>query len=283
MKQTTNNPPDKSPVDDLFARRLGQHSIVPDKAAWERLQSKMAGQPEARVLAFWQNPMVHRYAAAACVSALLLVGGWLLLRPTDGTITRQNQIATAGTSQKTAKANITKKGQSNLENRIKDQRIAVQRSENQGLVQQPATSSVSKFAEKMIAQTRRSEKQLIPTPKPVNQRPGSQLAKTETLPTEISPITIPAKPVAEQVLIVTIAEPDALIEARQAANWSESAEKTLVVDVSAQPTRNNSLFQQLKRVREGNGLELAGNDDQSLLSRAYQTIKKKTNNKSLKQ
>ena len=96
MKQDTNNPPSASPVDDLFARRLGQHSVVPDKAVWGRLQSKMAGKQEVRVLAFWQNPVLHRYAAAACVSALLLAGGWLLLRPTAGTTTRQNQMVMSG-------------------------------------------------------------------------------------------------------------------------------------------------------------------------------------------
>lgn len=283
MKQDTNNQPDKSPVDDLFARRLGQHSVAPDKAGWERLQAKMAGKKEARVLVFWQNPTVYRYAAAACVSALLLAGGWLLLRSADGVKTSQNQIATTKTGQKTREINATKNGRDNTGNRVADQQIMQQSVNQQLVVDKPATAFIPKLTEKMVAQTKRGVNQAIHVTKPVDQGSDDLVIQTETTPISISPITVPAKPVAEQILIVTIAEPDALIEARQAANWSESAEKTLVVDVSPKPTKGRRILQQVVRVRNGEGVELAGDADQGLLSRAFQTIKNKVNNKSLKQ
>lgn len=286
MKQDTNNPQDKSSVDDLFARRLGQHSIAPDKAGWERLQSKMAGKPEARVLTFWQNPTLHRYAVAACVSALLLAGGWgwLLLRSADGVMTRQNQVATTKTGQKTEQIGIKEGRQRSSNDRIADQQIVERLVESQRVSARKSKAiSTPELAEKMIAQTKRSASQPVRAIKPVERHPDSQLAETGAIPIAINPITAPTKPVAEQVLIVTIAEPDALIEARQAANWSESAEKTLIVDVSPKPTKGRRILQQVVRVRNGAGLELAGNDDQSLLSRAFQTIKNKTNNKPLKQ
>ena len=284
MKQDTNNQPDKSPVDDLFARRLGQHSIAPDKAGWEKLQAKMTGKPEARVVVFWRNPTVHRYAAAACVSALLLTGGWLLLRPTDDVSTRQNQMATTATGQKTRQTNAIKGRRGNADNRVANQQIAAQEPANQqSMSQQSVTSSVSKRTEKLADQTKWGANQSGQAAKPVDQYADDQVVKIETTPTSISLITVPTKPVAEQVLIVTIAEPDALIEARQAANWSESAEKTLAVDVVQKPAKSGKFLQQVARVRNGNGIELAGDADQGLLSRAFQTIKNKTNNKSLKQ
>ncbi len=291
MKQDTNSPPVKLPVDDLFARRLGQHSIAPDKAGWERLQAKMAGQPEAPVLAFWRNPIVYRYAAVACVSALLLAGGWWLQRSTDGVNTPRNQVAASGNRKNSgAVVNHRNKPQS----RQPTEQLAVQQSQQSILPQQEIRPNVraaaknepvavQRLTEIRIAQTKELRNQSMPKQPEIGQKPATQLAKIETMPTAISPISVSPKPVAEQVLIVTIAEPDALIEARQAANWSESAERTLVVDVAQKPVKSGKFLQQVARVRNGEGLELAGDADQSLLSRAFQTIKNKANNKSLKQ
>ncbi len=284
MKQDINNPPAKSPVDDLFAHWLRQHRIAPDKAGWERLQAKMTKKQEPSVLTFWQNPAVYRYAAAACVSALLLAGGWLLLRPDDGVATRQNPVAASQTSQKAGQANSMRNGRSNLGNRIADQQLTQQQPvSQQPVVQQPATVSLPEQPEKMVAQTKRAANRPTYAIDPIGQDPDGQVTKNETVPTPISQTSVPTKPVAEQVLIVTIAEPDALIEARQAANWSESVEKTLVVDVAQKPTKGRRILQQVARVRNGDGIELAGDADQGLLSRAFQTIKNKANNKPLKQ
>lgn len=251
----------------------------------------MAGQPEAPVLAFWRNPIVYRYAAVACVSALLLAGGWWLQRSTDGVNTPRNQVAASGNRKNSgAVVNHRNKPQS----RQPTEQLAVQQSQQSILPQQEIRPNVraaaknepvavQRLTEIRIAQTKELRNQSMPKQPEIGQKPATQLAKIETMPTAISPISVSPKPVAEQVLIVTIAEPDALIEARQAANWSESAERTLVVDVAQKPVKSGKFLQQVARVRNGEGLELAGDADQSLLSRAFQTIKNKANNKSLKQ
>jgi hypothetical protein len=299
MKQDTNNPPEESPVDALFARRLGQHSIAPPKAGWERLQARVSGQPETRVLLFWQNPVTYRYAAAACVMALLLAGGWLLLGPRSSALMPENELATSVKNKNRANGFTKKQPRQQQTQPINQAEELAQKQMPQptlGVLNQKqkpiypnanGALTVRKTTQQkpgtQLAIINQAEQNAAKTELKFDEPKPIQLAKTEIRPSSASAISPQTKLVSEQVLVVTIAEPDALIEARQAANWSESAEKTLVVEVAKQPTKGRKLLDQLKRVRDGEGLELAGNDDQSLLSRAFQTIKNKTNNKPIKQ
>jgi hypothetical protein len=279
MKQDINKLRDESPVDELFARRLARHSVKPDPAAWERLQTRLAGDSAPRIVVFWQNPAVVRYAAAACVTLLLLAGGWWFLRPLDEILIVHNQRVTQPEKREQLPKTVP----------TTDRPLPPMTRQTQPMIARNArTLPSSNPAGQAVANAKRAE------PKPArsnalpNQQPGEQLAQTEIKPLTISSVTVPKpteKPITGRVLVVTIAEPDALIEARQAANWSESAEKIIVMADRANPTATDSnLSAQRRRGNRGVGATVASTDDQSLLNLAYRAIKNKvTTNKSLKQ
>ncbi|WP_128545587.1 hypothetical protein [Larkinella soli] len=61
----------RHPVDDLFASRLRDHSLKPERASWNELQRRMQGrEKERRSFVWW-------YAAAAGIAVVLLAGWWV--------------------------------------------------------------------------------------------------------------------------------------------------------------------------------------------------------------
>lgn len=78
----------KHPIDDLFASRLRDHSIKPERASWEELQRRI-GAKEKR-----KTPFIGWYAAAASVGVVLLAAWWLWSNDKTGILGKQeNPIA----------------------------------------------------------------------------------------------------------------------------------------------------------------------------------------------
>lgn len=90
--------------------------------------------------------------------------------------------------------------------------------------------------------------------------------------------TLSKQPKLERVLVVTIAEPEALLVARLAGKPSVDAKTDVVVNTNGpeEETKPTSLWQQVKRIKQGNVFahnNKPADDDQSLLSRAYTGLK----------
>ncbi|RYF58670.1 MAG: hypothetical protein EOO39_34000 [Cytophagaceae bacterium] len=100
------------------------------------------------------------------------------------------------------------------------------------------------------------------------QNPTEQIA-------DAKPITKPS-PVTERVLVVTIAEPEALVAARAAKASMEEKAALAQNEKSAKDTKSSSLWQQIKRVKEGEVFARQDNtnkDESGLLGRAYNGLK----------
>ena len=103
----------KHPIDDLFARKLGNNKIEPSAEAWKKLQSKL--QPDDESMRLVIMPTWQTWAVAAGVSAVL-VAGWLVLDRPSATTDRQlagnvqklqKQIASATPQKGVSKATQT--------------------------------------------------------------------------------------------------------------------------------------------------------------------------------
>ncbi len=263
-----NNPPAKSPVDDLFARRLQQHSVTPDPAGWQRLQDRIAAKQTGPVaLAFWQRPVVMRYAAAACVVAVLLLGVWWF-GPTNAP-----QIATR-------KPALLQQQTQHEQPSAVPQWVHLP---TQMVTQNSRSLPMQKQVKASLAYQQQPSKKPLLTPPIAGAQPVAQLAQTTPPPPPSSTATTTPTPRSEQVLVVTIAEPNMLIEARQAANWSESPEKMIVLKAAPNPAKDSSRLAERSRIEAGKRMDLADNDEQSLVLKAYQVIRNKFTKKTLKQ
>ncbi|MBN8822863.1 MULTISPECIES: hypothetical protein [unclassified Spirosoma] len=299
------NQSEKQPIDDLFARKLGNMSLPPSADGFERLQARMGKRiPEARVV-FWQNPTIQRYmAAAAC---LILVGlfGWLYrpvgTAPTGG----ENQVATntphnqtgrqklrpkTGITQKAEESQATSEGKKATELSLPTQeeqialveKSAVRVKQADRSVRQPvkdykpSTKRIpSTTQEPVLAQNKPVE---APTKQDVNTTPSIEKPTVPEQVADVKPTTKPTAP-AERVLVVTIAEPEALVAARQAAKAS-GEEKATVASTEKQEKdpKATGLWQQVKRFKEGELFARRDNDnssseDRGLLGRAYSGLK----------
>ena len=293
---------EKQPIDDLFARKLGNMSLPPSPDGFERLQARMGqGKQEARVV-FWRNPAMQRYMAAAACLLLVCLFGWLYW-PADSKVIQGEQVATnqssilLPTKKKTIERQVDQPSERSTLKTITPDLI------NQE-VNKEQLAEVSKPAEV----NRRNRVVALPT---IN-RP--QMTIVNTLPvtneavlaqaTTVDPKTKPevmtpdvimptAKPaseqvadnklvtkptqVAERVLVVTIAEPEALVAARQAAKVA--VEEKPVVAANEKPVKESKvggLWQQVKRIKQGELFarqDNGNNDDRGLLGRAYSGLK----------
>jgi hypothetical protein len=297
MKKRT----EKQPVDDLFARRLKNMSLPPNPDGFARLQAQMGqSEPERRVV-FWQNPVVQRYMAVAACLLLTCLFGWLYLttetprgsettvavnRPATLTEEKQRheqsksevEVAATGPNSDRQVPNLTAPETTNSS-----------LAESSKLTVSPSTNDKHRIA----TATRRVNK-TAPQAKPTV-TPTGELAKTETNSPSAEPITErqiatttdKPTPVTERVLVVTIAEPKAVIAARQLTKQPNDEEDVAAVtDKSEKDSKAASLWQQVKRVKQGEifARKDAGEDERGLLGRAYSGLKQTFDkDKSIKQ
>ncbi|MFD2938071.1 hypothetical protein [Spirosoma flavum] len=288
---------EKLPIDDLFARKLGNMSLPPSADGFERLQARMGQQKPDMQVVFWRNPAMPRYIAAAACLLVVCLFGWLYW-PTDGTIEpSQEQVAAnqpvISSPKKSARKQLDQQ-QNKVAPDIKmpalsgqevnsDQVAITDKSSGRnksytGLASRPLASeeTIKTVAdEPVLAQTNPTKVEtktntLLPgIVTPTGQATTEQVAETKTIAKSL--------PATERVLVVTIAEPQALIAARQAAR--ASVEESAIVaqsDKLEKETKAGGLWQQVKRIKQGEIFarqDNAGNDDRGLLGRAYNGLK----------
>lgn len=292
-------PIEKLPIDELFARKLGNMSLPPKADGFERLQARMGqGKPEAKIV-FWQNPSVQRYMAAAACLLLVCLFGWLYWPAGKGTVSDDTQMAVNKSvvpermpiqNQKEKVQPVENEGpdvkapdlleqKAAVEQLAKADKPSVNKSDTGRPLKQsqktakPSLKDVAPVAnEPVLAQIKSVERKPEPTTSPMTN--PTNVATSEQL-AENKIVSKPA-PAAERVLVVTIAEPEALVAARQAAVASIEEKSTVAVaDKSAKEAKGNSLWQQVKRIKQGEVLARGDNSDNesSLLGRAYSGLK----------
>ena len=299
---------EKQPVDDLFARKLKNMTLPPSPDGFTRLQARMGrGEPEGRVI-FWRNPVVLQYMAVAACLLMICLFGWLYLSaetPLSGaaTVSVNKPIGSPEKQHPRKQPNLDLKVGVTATGSIPDrktpasadseaidlpfaerERVAVGKSIND-----------NRRAARTDRTTRRVETTFHDTPPAVPITPTERVAGTEanTLPVEpksenqVAAVTNKPASVAERVLIVTIAEPKALLAARQVVE-SPSGEQGIVA-VDDRPEKENkaaNLWQQVKRMKQGEvfARKDVNDDERGLISRAYSGLKQTLDkDKSVKQ
>ncbi|GAB3987105.1 hypothetical protein GCM10028807_06100 [Spirosoma daeguense] len=288
MKEHT----EKQPIDDLFARKLGNLSMKPSSDGFERLQARMGqSAPEARIV-FWRNPVIQRSLAAAACLALVCLAGWQYW-PSSPKI-GEAQVAIIETSKAVDKnPNATKSETLDLATKkptqdvvIAEQNLAVNNDQlavttktkrsietTQKNSQEQNVETTNKRSETTLAQVEPTSNQAkttdnvvpdVATVQPVNSK---QIATSETMVKSI--------PASERVLVVTIAEPEGLVASRQ-EKASPEAHSFDNDENADKGSKSGSLWKQVKRFKEGEIFargDNRANEDRGLLSRAYSGLK----------
>lgn len=296
MKKHTEKPP----IDDLFARKLGNMSLPPSADGFERLQARMNQQkPEPR-LVFWHNSTVQPYMAAAACLALVCLFGWLYWPSGSVNGPGQNDMAVNENAREKPKSDHQRPSNNQLQPKATEEtptglepaEDATQLADNNEPVNKKVTNSVSEGLkatkgvgrapsvikqvedEAVIAQTKTVENKNNTTPNtPINVNPIETLSTDRVAENKAVAKPIPA---AERVLEVTIAEPQALVAARQEAKAIIEEKAAVAQNDKADKETKGSLWQQVKRIKQGEVFarqDDANNEDRGLLERAYSGLK----------
>lgn len=291
---------EKAPIDDLFARKLGNMSMPPSADGFERLQRRMnPGEAEPR-LVFWRNPQMQRYMAIAACLLLVCLFGWLY-QSDSAKLTDGQQVAQSPAKQPTpdnvTPSNVT----DNKTERAADADVItpnVVSPETPGnpsatdyVAVAPVPTKNGKSASKPTGQNNlslRSEATYVAPDNVAQTSPFTRPENVGATSTTVAPV--PSAPAADQVaanqpkpaastersLIVTIDEPDALVAARQAARESAEAKSTVAVHEKAEKeSKGGNLWQQVQRIRSGDVFARSdrNEDERGLLGRAYAGLK----------
>jgi hypothetical protein len=292
MKKHTEKPP----IDELFARKLGNMSLPPSPDGFERLQVRMGQyKPEARVI-FWRNPDGQRYMAVAACLLLVCLFGWLYWPSGQSVIPDGQQVAT----NQSAKSPLKNPAKRQIE---QSPEKPAPTTDNPAMVGEKAvaeqvgavTKTTKGESEKNNAVSestaiRQADKLYMPERSaptvaqtiPDKKRDALDVTSTEVQPANKQPEQVAdnkpvAKPaqVSERVLDVTIAEPESLVAARQIATESVQ-EKPVVAAVEKQPKEAKGFWQQVKRIKQGEVFarhDNPSNEERGLLGRAYSGLR----------
>jgi hypothetical protein len=273
-------------------------SLAPSSDGLERLQERMGQKKQNAKVVIWRDPALYRYTAAAACLALVCLFGWLYWpggkpvensnvavndggkkRPESTTSSNHESYSKPEQTGKTAPMISPESVDSSIE--IEDQHIASTSTGETG----KKMNSLQKQQLEKKDQGRSMNGAINEQPMIAQVKTPDHLAKAEPGPKEtstVSPLqeqpvvanTKPA-PASERVLVVTIAEPEALVAARQAAKTSVE-EKAVVASVDREEKdAKPSLWQQVKRFKQGEVLARGdeGENDRSLIGRAYNGLK----------
>jgi len=294
---------DKQPVDDLFARKLENMSLPPSSDGFARLQARMGGrQLEVRTV-FWRNPAVQQYIAlAACV--VLCLFGWLYMSietiTDDKTAVAVNKPAKLLPQQQTGyQLNKQLGEQVAITQLVPPSKIADQtqpRKTGLPLSRPLKPSSNNPQLARLDQSSTKSKPESQSLPAVGSATHTEQVAEVDlkASPAESIPekqvatsLSKPA-PVAERVLIVTIAEPEAMVAAHQVVT-SPTIDKVIVAAASKPEPEAKStatIWQQVKRLKQGEvfARKESGDDERGLIGRAYSGLKQTLDkDKSVKQ
>ncbi|WP_338874274.1 hypothetical protein WBJ53_01480 [Spirosoma sp. SC4-14] len=290
MKKPTETPP----IDDLFARKLGNMSLSPSPDGFERLQARMGQKkPEAKAI-FWRNPILYGYVAAAACIAVVFLFGWQYWSSGNSSRIGGNEVAITRSghsgSQKSIPHSINEKNDQQIPNEAElnqpELDVADEVIKERQVADVPKESPQNRFdsVKKQLKSSRNRtlenavDKSDLPTLAQKTKTPeAAPIAPASIVPIEQPVIAVnkPA-PAAERVLEVTIAEPEALAEARQIAKTTVE-DKPLVAanEKHEKETKAGNLWQQVKRFKQGEVFARGENteNERSLLGRAYSGLK----------
>ena len=270
-------------------------SLPPSPDGFKRLQARMGQhEPDTRVV-FWRNSDLQRYMAIAACLLLVCLFGWLYWPSGKATNLTGEQVAAnlgeKSQPQKSSQQEINRQAETHiLEDIVADKAGQKAVREQMAVVDKPIENSqkegnvVSQSIAKpvppeinkpILAQTTPVKIQnKLDEAMPANQPSDNQLVTAQVA--ENKPVVKPAQ-VSERVLDVTIAEPEALVAARQAA--TESVHEKSVVAANEKMLKENkigSFWQQVKRIKRGEVFarrDNPDNDERGLLGRAYSGLK----------
>ncbi|MCX6213426.1 hypothetical protein [Spirosoma sp.] len=296
MKKHTEKPP----VDDLFARKLGNMSLPPSADGFARLQARMNQQkPETR-LVFWRNPVIQPYMAAAACLALVCLFGWLYWPSGSGGKPGQNELAVnkksaeqIDTEAQRASANQPRterivEAPAELESINNSQQVASANKAVKGKGRNAVwkTSQESNAMDTEPSETKQIESEpVIVQAKTVENRGNAtntgstNVAPMETVKTDrVAEVKAMAKPApsVERVLEVTIAEPQSLVAARQEVKAIIEEKAVIAQNDKAEKETKASLWQQVKRIKQGEIFarqDDMSNEERGLIGRAYSGLK----------
>lgn len=288
---------ESQPIDDLFARKLGNASLSPSPDGFERLQARMSqAQPEAQVV-IWRNPTVQRYVAIAACLLLVCLFGWLYLRSDYELIKKGEQVANSVEKpQKNDKEQTVDMVDGIVSDKKHDGKsIQVEVKNHLAVVNKPVeithnndslTGTTGQFkisSDKSIPASENEQPVLAQLPQRGNKanmadttRPEN-VNNTKTISANAERVAEnTVKPVApvERVLTVTIEEPTSLVVARQIAGKQPTTVN--VTDENPEKETKGNLWQQVKRIKQGEVFarrDNPNNEDKGLLGRAYSGLK----------
>lgn len=291
---------EKLPIDELFARKLGNASLTPGPDSFARLQARMGQhKPEPRMV-LWRNPEAQRYMAAAACLLLVCLVGWQFW-PSDGAVGQKgDQLVTnqpvKGIQEKAIRQKTAKLKSEQSSDETSEEELRSEATDNQVAVADGTDkiggSHHSKAIHNIGKQTLTPQDQLLSVAQKLDLRKpaGNKLERdelspvfvehaTQSAPEQVADAKPEAKPspMTERVLVVTIAEPEALVAARQAAK-AAIEEKTVLAqnEKAAKEAKTDGLWQKVKRIKEGDVFarqDNTGNDESGLLGRAYSGLK----------
>ena len=286
-----NNEPDKHQLDDLFARKLGNAVLPTNADGYARLQARMGQSQDEKKPGFviWRNPNMPRALAIAACLLLVCLFGWLYLSTNANQPIQGPQVATTQSNRPAINVPETPQDKATnaptvdrsdesapaTSNQPAEQIAAIVSKTNK---QDRITSQSSALRQVVKSTTVAIQPDALAQNQPTNQKsadalPLKTLGKGTTAPTTDPVAAI--KPVSTQrTLVVTIAEPERLVAARQAVKM-EVMETALASASKPEQAAKPGFWEQIRRVKEGEGLIRSDdtNDERGLLNRAFSSLK----------
>ncbi|GAB3765267.1 hypothetical protein [Spirosoma pomorum] len=278
-----NEPIKKQPVDELFARKLTNLSIQPDERGFARLQARMTQQKQPEKVVLWRTPTFQRSIAAAACIVLVATLGWYAQS------TNQEKLAAVNTQKTIARHTQPVRP---VEQIKKEASEAIVRQTGPNVhFANPIPKSNPEVAEPLISEEQTVGAVAMTKPKNRKTQAGSTREKNVSGPrviernSEEQVASITSAPVKDNVtptpaasaprtLVVTIAEPDVLVAAKQTAQ--EADQKVVAVNKNTNETGAGKLWRKIQRIRTGE-TAVAGtsveDDEKGLLDRAYGQLK----------
>lgn len=305
MKERT----DKQPLDELFARKLENMSLPPSPDGFARLQARMGKGTIEQKIVFWREPAIQRYMAIAACLLVVCLFGWLYMANEADSVSKGDVVAvnptTPGTKNGQPEAQAAHKPADNgavtptAPEGVTPNLASEKAAELVAVEINKEKAGGAKATDQRVALEKpaidKAKKQPLKMPVQEMVKPAEQIARIEVSPVMAEPVidkpVIAAvnKPVptAERVLVVTIAEPEALVAARRTVKASAQDETVADADAkSDKEAKAGSLWSQVKRLKQGEifARKDEGEDDRGLLGRAYSGLKHSLDkDKSIKQ
>lgn len=303
MDKDNKHADDKLPIDELFARKLGNASLPPGADGFERLQARLGQRQAKPQLILWRNPNVQRYVAVAACLLLVCLFGWLYLSDGHENDVNSQQVATrqpeapASTDSETGELGLSDNATSERNGQTRSgsvdhSAVGGQKSTQLAAVEEKGGRSADKRSQ-VETQSDKPANRGLQTPmeqvgesmiahtEPVDSKTDNAMAlkaaatETPAAPERMVTAQPTPAPAAERVLVVMIDEPEQLAAVRQAARAVVDEPIVAANEKTRKETRANGFWEQVRRVKQGEVFARrdTGGDERGLISRAYNGLK----------